>query len=87
MKKIMPVPFNKLKFLGYVLFAISCLIWCVIFILPFFVNDFSNIIFLNAALFIVSESCFVLSILILGKEFWQKIKSFFKETYHKIMKK
>jgi hypothetical protein len=68
-----------MKILGYVLFAVSFLIWGVIFMLPFFINDISKIIAVNTILFVISEGFFALSILILGKEFWQKIKLFFKK--------
>jgi hypothetical protein len=77
MKKIMRLNSNTIKIIGYVLFAISFLIWGVIFILPFFIKDVPKVIAVNAVLFIMSEGSFVLSIVILGKDFWQKIKLFF----------
>jgi hypothetical protein len=71
---------HKMKLLGYVLFTISCLMWCVIISLPFLLQDVKKIVGINAILIIVSEGCFVCSIFILGKPFWQKINSFFKKT-------
>ncbi|MFM2269174.1 MAG: hypothetical protein RL757_2615 [Bacteroidota bacterium] len=68
-----------MKTIGYFLFIISCLLWCVMIALPFYVKDVKNIIFINTILLIVSEGSFVLSIFILGKTFWQKIKDFFKK--------
>jgi hypothetical protein len=54
--------------------------WCVIITLPFLLQDVKNIVGINAILLVVSEGSFALSIFILGKEFWQKIKSFFKNN-------
>jgi hypothetical protein len=68
-----------MKTIGYVLFALSCALWCVIFTLPFVLQDVKNIVGINTVLFVLSEGCFALSIFILGKEFWQKIKLFFKK--------
>jgi hypothetical protein len=78
MKKTMFLNAHALKIIGYVLFAVSFVIWGVIFILPFFIKDISKIITVNTLLFFISEGSFVLSILILGKTFWEKFKSFFK---------
>ena len=78
MKKIIFFNSYTTKIIGYVLFTMSFLIWGALFILPFFIKDLSKIIAVNTILFIISEGSFVLSILILGKAFWQKIKSFFK---------
>ena len=78
MKKIIFFNSYTTKIIGYVLFTMSFLIWGALFILPFFIKDVSKIIAVNTILFIISEGSFVLSILILGKAFWQKIKSFFK---------
>jgi hypothetical protein len=78
---------STIKIIGYILFTISCLIWVALFILPFFIKDISKIIAVNTLLLIISEGSFVLSILILGKSFWQKIKSFFTKYFHKLFKK
>jgi hypothetical protein len=78
---------STVKIIGYILFTISCLIWVALFILPFFIKDISKIIAVNTILLIISEGSFVLSILILGKAFWQKFKSFFTKYFHKIFKK
>jgi hypothetical protein len=68
-----------MKILGYVLFALSCVLWCVIIALPFVLQDVKKSVSINTVLFILSEGCFALSILILGKSFWQKIKLFFNK--------
>jgi hypothetical protein len=68
-----------MRILGYSFFTISCVIWCVIIALPFVLQDVKNIVGINTILFVVSEGFFALSIFILGKEFWLKIKSFFKK--------
>jgi hypothetical protein len=62
-----------------VAFVISCFLWCVIVALPFYFKNIENILWINTILLVVSESSFALSIFILGKEFWQKIKLFFKK--------
>jgi hypothetical protein len=51
-------------------------------VLPFLLQDLKNIVGINAILLVVSESSFALSIFILGKEFWQKIKLFFKKIFN-----
>jgi hypothetical protein len=68
-----------MRTVGYFLFALSCLLWCVIVALPFCFKNIENILWINTILLIVSEGSFALSIFILGKEFWQKIKIFFNK--------
>jgi cytochrome c biogenesis factor len=76
-----------MKTIGYILFALSCGLWCVIFALPFVLQNVKNIVGINTVLFVLSEGCFALSIFILGKAFWQKFKSFFTKYFHKLFKK
>jgi hypothetical protein len=68
-----------MKTIGYLLFALSCVLLCVIIVLPFALQDVKKSVSINTVLFIVSEGFFALSIFILGKEFWQKIKLFLKK--------
>ncbi len=72
---------NKVKILGFILLGLSFLSLGSILIIPFCIEGTSRILTINAALLIISEGSFALSILILGKEFWQKIKLFFKTTF------
>jgi hypothetical protein len=68
-----------MKIIGYLLFALSCVLLCVIIALPFVLQDVKKSIGINTVLFILSEGFFALSLFILGKEFWQKIKLYFKK--------
>lgn len=83
MKEVMQLHANKVRIVGYVLFTLSFLLWGVIFMLPFFIKNVPKMLAINTVLLIVSEGSFALSVFILGKEFWQKIKSFFKNIIKK----
>jgi hypothetical protein len=64
-----------LKITGYVLLIISCLAFILIFIMPWFHFTKSQIAGITAVLIIIGEVFFYISIFILGKSFYAKIKS------------
>ncbi len=66
------------KALGYILFITSFLLWGFIAALPFFPLSIANIALLTTVILVISESLFAISLFILGKAFWEKIKSRFK---------
>ncbi len=68
---------NK-RILGYVIFTISCILWLVPLCVGFFDMQAKQIALITTASFVLAEALFLLSIVILGKEFWNKIKRFFK---------
>jgi hypothetical protein len=67
-----------LKITGYVLLAVSCLAFILIFIMPWFDYSKSQIIAITTVLIIIGEVLFYTSIFILGKSFYAKIKLWLK---------
>jgi hypothetical protein len=65
------------KCLGYILFIVSFLLWGVIAALPFFPLSLANIAILTTVILVISESLFAISLWILGKAFWVKVKQRF----------
>ncbi len=66
------------KIIGYILFVISFLAWAAIAILPFFDLSIAMASAITTALIISGEIAFYVSIILLGKEFFIKIKNYFK---------
>jgi hypothetical protein len=66
------------KIIGYILFVISFLVWAAIAILPFFDLSIAMASAITTALIISGEIAFYVSIVLLGKEFFIKIKNYFK---------
>jgi hypothetical protein len=68
---------NK-KTIGYILFVLSFLMW----LFPLFIKllnlPITQIVFLITLVVILGEVFFVLSLVLLGKAFWNKIKRFVK---------
>jgi hypothetical protein len=67
-----------LKIIGYVLLALSFLMWGLIFIIPWFDLSKSRMVGITAILIIAGEAFFYLSIIILGKQLFDKFKKKFK---------
>lgn len=63
-----------LKITGYVLLTISCLSFILIFIMPWFDFTKAQIAGITTVLIIIGEVLFYLSMFILGKAFYAKIK-------------
>ena len=68
------------KIIGYCLFIFSFITWAGIAILPFFNVSIALAAAITTGLIIAGEITFYLSIILLGKEFFIKIKSNFKNN-------
>ena len=64
-----------LKTTGYILFLISCLSFLMIFVVPWLGFSKIQIAGITTGLIIAGEILFYVSLIILGKSFWDKIKS------------
>jgi hypothetical protein len=64
-----------LKTTGYILLAISCLSFLSILIVPWIGFSKIQIAGITTGLIITGEILFYLSLFILGKSFWEKIKN------------
>lgn len=67
-----------MKFLGYIIFAVSCVIWGMIVVVPFLGFSAGKLAVITTGLIIAGEITFYLSIFLIGKEFLLKIKAKFK---------
>lgn len=65
------------RIVGYVLFIFSFVTWGLITLLPFSGLTTGSASIAAGALFISGETAFWLSLILLGKEFWTRIKSWF----------
>lgn len=68
------------KIIGYVFLAFSLLAWAAIALLPFMDISKAQIVGATTFLIITGELLFWASIVLLGKEVWEKIKSKFKRN-------
>lgn len=66
------------KIAGYIILGISCLLFILIPVVPWFDFSKTQIAGITAALLIAGEITFYLSLFILGKSFFEKIKNKFK---------
>jgi hypothetical protein len=64
-----------IKIIGYILLLISCTSFLLILIVPWFHFSKSQIAGITAILLIIGEILFYLSLFILGKSFFDKIKN------------
>jgi len=62
-----------IKTLGYIIFVISCILWALIFIIPFLDFSKTQIAGILTGLIIAGEITFYLSIFLLGKGIISKI--------------
>jgi len=66
------------KTIGYIILVLSCTLFCLIPVVQWFDFTKSQIAGMTAGLIIAGEILFYLSILILGKAFYAKLKEKFK---------
>ena len=69
---------TKSKFLritGFVILAVSCVLFILIPVVPWFGFSAAQIAGISAGLLVAGEILFYLSLFILGREFYDKIKS------------
>jgi hypothetical protein len=64
-----------IKISGYILLTISCLLFILIPVVPWFSFSAAQIAGITAGLIIAGEILFYLSLFILGRSFYDKIKS------------
>ena len=69
------------RIIGFIFLFISIVSWIIIFIIPFMNLDNATKGTSIAICFVVGEGAFILSLTLLGKELWEKIKSKFKEIF------
>jgi len=69
---------NKVKIAGYIILICSCIIWGLIFIIPFLNYSKGQTAGIITILIIAGEVTFYLSIFLLGKSFYEKFKNKFK---------
>jgi len=69
-----------MKFVGYIIFTVSCLIWLIIPFVPFLGFSASQIAGITTGLIVAGEITFYLSIFLIGKEFLVKIKNKFRRN-------
>lgn len=74
------------KIIGYVLLALSCMMWIFIPFVGVFNLGVEKTAILLTTFIVLGEVCFVLSIVFLGKEIWEKIKQFFCNVMKKSSK-
>jgi len=67
------------KVIGYFLFVISFLAWAAIAVLPFLNLSIEMGAAITTGLIVGGEIAFVLSIVLLGKEFLEKFKNLFRK--------
>lgn len=72
---------------GYFLFVLSFVAWAAIALLPFFELSIAMASAITTALIIAGEVAFYVSIILLGKEFLNKIKNYFSKVKHFIKNK
>lgn len=63
------------KIIGYILFIVSCILFGLIFIVPWLNFSKSTIVWITSALFIGGEVLFYLSIFLIGKDLIYKLFS------------
>ena len=64
-----------LRIIGYILLAVSCFLFLTILTIPFFGFTKGQIAGITTGLIIAGEILFYLSLIILGRSFFDKIKS------------
>jgi len=64
-----------LRITGFVILAVSCILFLLIPVVPWFGFSAAQIAGISAGLLIAGEILFYLSLFILGREFYDKIKS------------
>ena len=71
------------KVIGYIFFVASFIAWAAIAILPFFNLSIEMVAAVTTILIVGGEVAFILSIALLGKEFLEKLKIFFRKLVTK----
>jgi len=73
------------RILGLSLFWLSWLLWALVVIVPFVLNaEVVTIAIISTSLLVAAETSFIVSLLLLGRPFYQAIKQRIKAVWHKI---
>jgi len=75
----MPVQSMKRK-LGYLLLAYSFIGWGAVFVVPFLGYSLGNAAGIITGLIVSSEIAFLLGILLIGRESWERFKLWLKQA-------
>ncbi len=71
--------------LGYILFGLSWLFWGLMFVVPFAVDaDAATLATISTSLLITAEVLFPVSILLLGRPFYEAFKARLKPVWRRI---
>jgi hypothetical protein len=87
MLKIFKITEMNKKIIGYILFVLSFAMWFVPAFISFFSLAAKQIAIIVTTSIIAGEVFFVLSLIILGKAFWLKIKRWFYFSWLKFSRK
>lgn len=66
---------EKLQLAGYIIFILSCIFWGLLLVVPWIGMSKGQLVGASTILIIAGEITFYLSIFLLGKSFYNKIKS------------
>jgi len=86
-KKVSPLQRFK-RLLGLLLFWLSWLLWVLVLVMPFALDaEVATIAMVSTSLLIAAEISFIMSLLLLGRPFYQAVKQRLKHIWHQIFKK
>ncbi|MDQ6995955.1 MAG: transporter suffix domain-containing protein [Mariprofundus sp.] len=76
------------RMLGLLLFWLSWLLWALVLAMPFVLNaDVTSIAMVSTSLLVAAELSFIVSLLLLGRPFYQAIKQRLKSILFRIKDK
>ncbi len=71
--------------LGLLLFWLSWTLWLLVFVVPFVLDgDLETIAVVTTSLLVAAEICFALSLLLLGRPFYEAIKARVRSLWHQM---
>lgn len=76
--------FNK-KTIGFIVLGFACIIWIITPLVGFFDLTGKQLAIFLPILIVLGEVLFLVSITLLGKEYWLKVKGFLKEKWSKLI--
>ncbi len=73
------------RILGLSLFWLSWLLWALVIVMPFVLDaEVATIAMISTSLLVAAEISFIVSLLLLGRPFYQSIKQRLKLAWHKM---
>jgi len=74
------------RILGLSLFWLSWLLWALVIVVPFVLDaEVATIAMISTSLLVAAEISFIVSLLLLGRPFYQAVKLHFNIIWHKIV--